>query len=90
MVLPQQFQNYNFNKQSKVFPKQPESVFTRAQQSLCFPGYHNDPVFLTTTRVTSRRPAHIAKVGKFGYDADDGVPTSFAEWTPLSSILLEQ
>ena len=33
-----------------------ESVFTLAQQSLCFPGYHNDSVFLTTTRVTSRRP----------------------------------
>ena len=47
-------------------------------------------MLLSTLRVISRRPAHIAKVGKFGYDADDGVPTSFAEWTPLSSILLKQ
>ena len=78
------------SQQAKLVEPKLESVFTRAQHSLCFPGYHNDPVFLTTSRVTSRRPAHIAKVGKFGYDADDGVPTSFAEWTPLSSILLKQ
>ena len=66
-----------------------QSVFTLAQQSLCFPGSAIQ-VFLTTTRVTSRRPAHIAKVGKSGYNADDGVPPSFAEWTPVCSTLLKQ
>ena len=44
-------------QQAKLVEPKLESVFTRAQQSLCFPGYHNDSVFLTTTRVTSRRPS---------------------------------